>query len=205
MQRGQQDFADSQVVDQPVLVVDDVDDIERLAVAAVGADVIEHMAHGPLLADHDVVGGHQSADAMFAIIEQGAGDDFLLGIEQVDQPLGLLGRKLGKQRRPVIGRHLVQDVFRLFHRQRLEHLLLGVDIEVREGLGGQGRLDQPQDVNLFGGRECIDKVGQVRRVPAIDDLAQGVVIVGFDQLSNLGERQLSQHRVSTFIPLEIVA
>ena len=82
----------------------------------------------------------------------------------------------------------------------LQHLLLGVEVEVGEGLGGQPGLDQPQDVDLFAGRQGIDQVGEVGGVPAIDDLAQRVVIVGLDQLSDLGERQLSQHRVSTLIP-----
>ena len=51
VQRGQQDLADPQVVDQPVVGVDDVDDVQRLAVAAVGPDVVEDVPDRPVLAD----------------------------------------------------------------------------------------------------------------------------------------------------------
>ena len=40
---GEQELADAHVVDQQPVVVDDVDDVERLAVLPVRADVIEHL------------------------------------------------------------------------------------------------------------------------------------------------------------------
>ena len=52
------------------LLVDDVDDVERFAVLAVRADVVEHLADGPVLADRDVVRRHQPADRALGIAEQ---------------------------------------------------------------------------------------------------------------------------------------
>ena len=71
-------------------------------------------------------------------------------------------RKLGQERRPVV---------RAPSRSRctstrpptgsFRTLLLGVEIEVRERLGGQLGLDQPQDVDLLAGRQGIDQLGEV--------------------------------------------
>ena len=55
------------------LVVDDVDDVERLAVLAVRPDVVEDVPDGPVLPDRDVVRGHQAADGVLAVARAAAG------------------------------------------------------------------------------------------------------------------------------------
>ncbi len=70
VERGEQELADADVVDQQTLLVDDVDDVQRLAVLAVRPDVVEHLAHGPVLAHRHVVRRHQAADGVFRVPEQ---------------------------------------------------------------------------------------------------------------------------------------
>ena len=61
-------------VDQNPVPIDDVDHVERLAVVAVFADVIERLAHAPLRPHRHIVERHHPADAVLRVGEQGLGD-----------------------------------------------------------------------------------------------------------------------------------
>ena len=70
VERFEQKIADAQVVDQFAAIIDHVDDVERLAVLAVLAHVIEHFLHRPILAHRDEVRRHQTANTSFRITEK---------------------------------------------------------------------------------------------------------------------------------------
>src|SRR5262249_11873734 len=108
-QRGEQDLPDPKVVDQPAVGLGDVNGSGRLAGAAVGPDVVEDVADGPLPADGDVVGGHQPADGPLGVAEEGPGDVALLRGQQGEEPPGLVAGQLGEQGRAVVGGHLVEQ------------------------------------------------------------------------------------------------
>ena len=101
--RRQQELADADVVDEQALFVDDVDDVERFAVLAVRADVIEDLAHGPVLAHRDIVRRHQTPDRPLRIAEQRHGDRALFRRQQRQQlraspsPAALRGTSCGRR------------------------------------------------------------------------------------------------------------
>ena len=136
VERRQQELANANVVDQHALLVDDVDHVQRFAVLAMRADVVEHLAHGPLLADRDVVRRHQPADGLFRIAEQRQRDGPFRRREQRQQLAGGLGRQLLEEHRPVVRRHVVQQLGDVLLRHRLQQRLLRVVRQVLEHRGG---------------------------------------------------------------------
>ena len=91
VERRQQELANPHVVDQEPAFVDDVDDVERFAVLAVRAHVVEHLAHGPVLPHRDIVRRHQAADRLLGIAEQRHRDGAFAGREQCQQLTGDFG------------------------------------------------------------------------------------------------------------------
>ena len=124
VQRRQQELANPNVVDQQALLVDHVDDVQRFAVLAVRPDVVEHLANGPLFADGDVVRRHQPADRLFGVPEQRQGDGAFRGREQRQQLAGGLCRQLLEEQRPIIGRHVVEQLGHILLRHRLQQRFL---------------------------------------------------------------------------------
>jgi len=58
------------VSDEHAAVIDDVNDVQRLAVPAVLTHILEHLADGPTLVDRDVVHRHQMSDDASRVFEQ---------------------------------------------------------------------------------------------------------------------------------------
>ena len=67
---GQQQLANSQVVDQPMIVVHHIDDVQRLAVVPMQADVVQHMLNRPMLPHADKVGRHQPSHGIGGVLQQ---------------------------------------------------------------------------------------------------------------------------------------
>ena len=66
------------------MIVDDVKNVQRFAVATEFADEIEHLLDGPIFVHRNKIRRHQSADAAFRITEERLGDAAFLGREQLD-------------------------------------------------------------------------------------------------------------------------
>ena len=182
---GHEQLADAEVVVQPALLVHDVDDVERLAVAPVLADVVEALLHGPAPADRDVVRRHQPADAVLGVAEQRHGDAALVRSQEV-QKLPRRGRRqLLQERRAVVRRHLVQDARDAVPPERLQQPLLGLGLEVLEDVRGLvvrqeterdravlllHRLDDGGEFDRLRGAERFLERGEVPRVQRFHDL-----------------------------------
>jgi hypothetical protein len=82
VKRSEQELANTNVVDQESFRVDDVYDIQRFAVLAVGPDVVEYVSHGPVFADGDIMRRHQPAHRPLGIAEEREGDLALFGCKQ---------------------------------------------------------------------------------------------------------------------------
>ncbi len=125
IERGQQEFADADVVDQPPALVHYVDDVQRLGIAAEDANVIEHLRDGPIVVDADEVGRHQAADAVLGIVEKRLGD---LALPRGERSVSICddGRagQVFEQRRAVVRRHVVEDARGLLGAHRFQHALL---------------------------------------------------------------------------------
>ena len=96
------------------------------------------------------------------------------------------GGELGQQRRPVVGRHLVEDGRRLLVGDRAEHRELGLEVEILERLGRQARGEHAEDADLLLGLELGGDLAQVGREPAVDDVAHRLVVARLEQFSDLG-------------------
>ena len=106
------------------MIVDDVDDVQRLTVLSVRAHVVQHFLNGPMLPHRDVVGRHQPSDRSFRVPQKGQRDGTFVGSQKRKQLLGNAGRQLLEEHRPVVGRHVVQQRGDVFLRHRLEQRLL---------------------------------------------------------------------------------
>ena len=152
------------------VVVDDVDDVERFAVLAVGADVVQHLGDGPVFPHRDVVRGHQSSDRSFGIAEQLHRDGALFRRQQREQLPRHLGRELLEEHRAVVRRHLVEQRGDILGRHRFQQRILGVGRQVFERRGGFPARQDPEHEHLIFGRE----IGEHRREIARRAVAQHV-------------------------------
>ena len=116
-------------------IVDDVDHVQRLAVLAMFADVIEHLFHRPILVNRDEVGRHEAADASLRITEKRLRNAPLVRREQFDQLAGRRARHFLQQRGAIVRRHLVQNGHDLFVGHCVQELLLRIHIEIFEDVG----------------------------------------------------------------------
>src|SRR5678815_2792423 len=69
-QRGEKELTTPNVIDQHALFIDDINDVQGLAVLTVSADVIEHLANGPMFTNAHIVRRHQAPDGAFGIAEK---------------------------------------------------------------------------------------------------------------------------------------
>ena len=105
-------------------VVADVNDVQRLAVLSVLADVVEHLADGPVFTNRDVVRRHQTPDRILRISEQRDGNGALCGREQRQQLTGGGGGQLFEEARAIVGRHFVEQRGDFFLAHRLQQRFL---------------------------------------------------------------------------------
>ena len=75
LRRGEEQLAGSDIIDEAVIFIDDVDDVQGFAVLAVTSNVIEDVLDGPVGVDGDEVGGHEAADGIGRVLQQGFGED----------------------------------------------------------------------------------------------------------------------------------
>ena len=73
---------------------------------------------GPLLPDRDVVGGHEAADGILGVLQQGLGDRPLLGREEGEEAERPGPGQFLEQGRAVVGGHAVEDGRLGFRRDR---------------------------------------------------------------------------------------
>ena len=65
-----------------LLVVDDVDDVQGLAVLTVGADVVEDLANRPVIPDRHVGRRHQASNRFLGVTKQRERDRALLRCQE---------------------------------------------------------------------------------------------------------------------------
>src|SRR4051812_46939960 len=147
-QRPEQEFTNSNVVNELSLVVDHVNNVDRLAVAPVCADEIEDLLYGPVIGDRDEVGSHEPAHAPFRIIEQLLGYPKLLGREQAKQFFYGRGRKFLEQGCPVVRRHLVDHPGHILATHRVKESFLVPTAQILKGPTGEGMWDDAEDHHL---------------------------------------------------------
>ena len=181
------------------MLVEHVDDVERLAVAPEPADVRQHLLDSPVLLDRDVVGSHQTTDRRLGITEEVARDAPLFRREEVQQIARHLRGQFLEKRRAIVGRHVVEDVGDFDVAHRFEQLFLRFDRQIlerrRRGLARQ----QPEDDRLILGRELDDGVGKVGDVELHELLAQ------LDELPLTDELREAIEAPLLLLPLELLA
>ena len=159
----QQELADADVVDQAALIVHDVDDVERLAVLTVRADVIEDLLDRPVLVDRDVVRRHQPADRAFGVAEQRDGDRALLRRQEREQFAGDGRGQFLEEHGAVVRRHVVQQRRHVFLRQGLEQRFAGLLRQILERGRRVAPRQQPEDDRLILEAQVREQVGEIAR------------------------------------------
>ena len=167
------------------LLVDDVDDVERFAVATVLAYVVEDVADRPVLAHGDVVRRHQPADRALGIAEQRHRDGPLLGRQERQQLARRGRRQLLEEHRAVVGRHVVEQRRDVFLGHRLEERFLGVLRQILEDLGGVLARQHAEDHHLVLEAELGQKRRHVDRVAVAHHVPQLRVVAGAEDRRQL--------------------
>ena len=120
-----------------MVIVGDIDDVERFAVFAVAADVVEDLLDRPIAFDRDEVGRHEAADRAGAVRQERAGDALLFGAEQHEQPLDFLGRLAFEQGGAVVWRHAVEQPREFLDGHLANQLFVRGGRDVLEAAGGE--------------------------------------------------------------------
>jgi hypothetical protein len=190
--REEQDLPDGDLADEPPPVVDDVHDRERLAVVAVAPNVVEHVGHGPVRPDADVVRREEPPDAALGVAEQLDGHRALFRGEKLEQLLGHGRRQLVQQRGAVVRRHLVQDLGDFLLGHGLEQLPLGLEWQVLEDVRGQIAGQHPEGEDLLVHRQPLDQTSGGRRRRVLQHLLEGDEISRLDDAGEI-RRGLDGH------------
>ena len=198
IERRQQELANADVVDQQALLVDHVDDVQRLAVLPVQPHVIQHFANRPLFPDGHVVRRHQTADRLFGIAEQGHRDGAFLWSQQRQQLAGGFRRQLLEEQCPVIRRHVVQQRRHVLLRHRLQQRLLRVLREVLEHGRGVLARQHAEDDHLVFQAQCRQERRDIAGVPVAEHVAKPRVVAGAKHRGEFlgGPRLVSDRRDS---------
>ena len=185
---GEKDLADSQIIDQVPLTVDDVDDVEGLGVLAVESDVLERFPDRVAGTQGDEVGRHQTADTLLGVAEKHRGDAPLFRRQHLDQTLGNRARQLLEQSSTIVRGKIVEQIGEPFlpSRERLDQLLLLLVGKVLEGVRGEltGEQTEGDDVLLLG--ELFDQTRNLVRLPVHESTAKPPQITLVDQLLDFG-------------------
>ena len=129
---GEQELADVDVVDEPVLAVDDEDPVDSFRVVAEPADVLERLGDGPVGADAHVVGRHESPDRVGRVAEDCLGLATGRGAERRDQALGDLGGQFVEHAGAVVGVERFDGLARADVAQLFDEVALEVAVELGE-------------------------------------------------------------------------
>ena len=194
VERAQQEFADAHVVDQPPVLVRHIDHVQRLRVAPVFADVVEHALDGPVRAHAHEVRRHQTAHAVVGIIQERLGDGLFLRREELEELRHRHAGQLLEQRRAVVRRHVVEDARGIHRAHRLQHGVLRIHIQILEDIARQHMRQQAEDDRLLLLRQVRDALRDVRRRPVRKRLAKRGKIARFDQLFDFRADEVAEHR-----------
>src|SRR5262249_3443357 len=70
IQWGQKEFANADVINQQALVANNINNIQGLAVLAVGTDIVQYFTNCPMLTHADIMRRHEPANRIFGITEK---------------------------------------------------------------------------------------------------------------------------------------
>ncbi len=157
------------------------------------AHVVQHVLHGPFTFDGDVVGRHQPADGVLAVAQQRLRHALLLGRQQRHQALHYLARQLFKQRRAVVGRHVVQHGRGVDVAQAGQQLLLRLQIEILERFRRLMRVEHGEQPAALLGVELAEQAGQIGGEPTVQYVVQRIEVPFGDQFPNLGQGEFAKH------------
>ena len=145
--------------------IHDVEHVQRLAIHAVFAHVIEDLLHRPLILHRDELRRHQSAHAAFGIIEERLRDFQFFGAEKTKQ---LRHRRAGQfldERRAVVGRHRVENMNGVLLPHGVQQVPLRWMREIGERGGCNFSWQQAEDDDLLFRGQVLNQLRDVRRWP----------------------------------------
>ena len=194
VERPEKKLAHPQVVDEFSALVDHINHVQRFGVAPEFADVIEHFFHRPIVVDCDEVRRHQAAHAVLRITKQRLRDAAFVRRQQFDELARGGARHFFEQRRPIVGRHFVQDRDHLLVRHRVKQLLLRLGLEIFENVRRECVRQQPENDDLFVLGQIEDHFSDVggrhfaKQFPERPEIALG------NQVSNFRQEKFSDHK-----------
>ena len=164
--------------------------VHRLGVLALFADGVKGLAHGHVLAQADILGGHQAAGGAFRVIQQlvQALTGLLGGLFQ--HPLDHTGRHIFQQVGSIVQAHLFNGAHQLHIRESVDQIVTGFVGHIGKGLGGHFLFQQAEHHQTVVLVQLFQQFGQVGGLLFFGDLAQLDVLL-FDQ--QLQQAALGEH------------
>ena len=157
--RRQDQLAQRHHAQQPPLVIDDVDVIDRLAVGCLQPQAIQRLLDGDVGRQPGVIGGHQRAGGVLRIRDQ-RGDVAAVGlIDQTQQALDDLRLQTAQQIGAIVVRHLLDQPGHVRPARALDQLLLPFQRKIHENrrlIGDGRRIEKPPHVLDLEGSSASD-------------------------------------------------
>ena len=204
LRRREQEAAHADIIEQATGLVGHIDHVERLAIVAMGADVIERLAHGPVGAHGDIVERHHPADTVLRVGQQILGDLALLGRKQRDQLHGEIERQAVKEGRAVVWRQIVQQGGGLGLRERLQQLVFCVVLQIGEYRRRQLRRAPAEKRGQLLHRQLGQQRRRIGRQPRCQHCLQAREILVRQERGDLGlDAGLGGNRFNIGVPLSL--
>ncbi len=181
---------------QVLLVVDDVDVVDRLQLLRLAADLFQRLAYGEPLAEPGIVRGHHGAGRAFGVGLQAKDVAAFDGRNERQQLFDDLAVDALEHVDAIIGLEIGDQFADLRAIGRFDDFDLLVAVEVAEDLGPRLVIGVAQHVPGFVGGESFHELGRAGRVQGDAEFAQlGLVVFGqhfakFGQVERVGHKPM---------------
>ncbi len=189
---GQDEAAQGEVVAEVAGFVRDVDHGHGFGVGAGFAQVFEGLGHGPFGMDGDIAVGHEAADAVLGIAQEGEGLFAVRVVEKGEEALGDTGGEFLEEGGAVVGREGGEDGLDFLVGHFAEELVLVDGIEQREDFVGElaGEDAEEKDAVFVG--DDGKKFGNLGSGLFEEEVTQFVEMSVGEHVQDIGEQEVAQ-------------
>ena len=175
------EMAQTQPIDQPAFLIDDVKLVERLAFASDFAEMREDIGDIPVVMNGNVLRRHAATDGAFRIAEKFIRDLAFLRREKVEQLQRGRSGHLFEELGAVVGRKIVENLRDLLLAEREHQSLLIFEAEIFEDIGGEIMRQDAEQHGLVPGAEVGENFRDLRRRELRKNFAQLREVALFNQ------------------------
>ena len=183
--RREQERAEVEHPDEPVVGIDDIDKEDLAHVLPAGPDSVDHLADGRGFADGHELHLHEPAGGVLGVGEEGLDLTSILPRQRLDDASSEVFRQIRDDIGGVVGGHLLEGVGELIGLEVFGEIIAEVVRELLHEIGDPGDLEPIEEMGPEIVREDAEQRREIGRVSALDHRIEGGGVTGLDEVFDL--------------------